>query len=222
VGFSNPTGIALGSDGNLWFTHIVGPKGPEAPARPLIGRITPNGVITEFPIHVANSMPGSITKGPDGNLWFTDEATNSVGRVSITTGQVTEFPLNSRPGDDGSITTGPDGNLWVTETSATKVARVTTTGTVTEFSAPFLAPVGIVTGPDSRLWLTELGGATGGPATGTMTPTGTVFANYSLGTANKAPAGITVGPDNRLWFTEVMGGTTANGFQGAIGAITAF
>ena len=37
-----------------------------------IGRITPAGVITEFPIPHGRSGPAGITAGPDGNLWFTE------------------------------------------------------------------------------------------------------------------------------------------------------
>ena len=37
-----------------------------------IGRISPSGTITEFPLPTANSGPYGITAGPDGNLWFTE------------------------------------------------------------------------------------------------------------------------------------------------------
>src|SRR5262245_6266573 len=59
-------GITTGPDGNVWFTEQAGPK---------IGRITPAGVVTEFPISEAGSHPSSpkaICAGPDGNLWFID------------------------------------------------------------------------------------------------------------------------------------------------------
>ena len=54
-------GIAAGPDGNLWFTEITGNK---------IGRITPAGVITEFPIR--RRAPPRHQPGPDGNLWFAE------------------------------------------------------------------------------------------------------------------------------------------------------
>jgi virginiamycin B lyase len=59
---SEPWGIALGPDKNLWFTESNTNK---------IGRITPKGVFTEFIVPTTNSMPFSIVAGPDGNLWFT-------------------------------------------------------------------------------------------------------------------------------------------------------
>jgi virginiamycin B lyase len=58
---SIPAGITSGPDHNLWFTEQGQDK---------IGRITPTGTITEFPV-TPNSIPTVITSGPDGNLWFT-------------------------------------------------------------------------------------------------------------------------------------------------------
>ncbi len=38
-----------------------------------IGRITPGGIITEYPLHPqVQTEPRGITAGPDGNLWFTE------------------------------------------------------------------------------------------------------------------------------------------------------
>jgi streptogramin lyase len=62
-----------GPDGNLWFTEYWGNK---------IGRITPTGTITEFPIPTKGAGSVGIALGPDGNLWFTEFATNKIGRVT--------------------------------------------------------------------------------------------------------------------------------------------
>src|SRR3977135_142051 len=45
---SRPLGITFGFGGNLWFTEQIGNK---------IGRITPQGVITEFSIPTFDSQP---------------------------------------------------------------------------------------------------------------------------------------------------------------------
>ena len=204
---SQPRGIALGSDGNLWFTE----SRYSGVMTGYIGRISAAGAINEYQIPVANSRPFLITSGPDGNLWFTDEGTQSVGKISTTTGAVTEYALANGSGPHG-ITTGPDGNLWVTEAYASNVDQVTPLGSITVYAAPG-GPAGITTGPDNNLWFTE---ATNTSGVGAMTVGGTVVASYSLGTTqSKDPQGITSGPDGRLWFTEEFGGT-----NGAIGAIT--
>src|SRR2546427_643902 len=67
-----PSSITTGPDSNLWFTttnHVV------TPSNPLVGRIgkvSTNGVITEYVLPNPQSVAGDITAGPDGNLWFTE------------------------------------------------------------------------------------------------------------------------------------------------------
>ena len=56
------TAIAAGSDGNLWFTQYSSSK---------IGRMTPGGVTTYFPLPKGFENPEGITAGPDGALWYT-------------------------------------------------------------------------------------------------------------------------------------------------------
>src|SRR5215212_4853193 len=56
---SQPTGITVGSDGNLWFTEFGSSQ---------LGRITPAGLVEEF-VLPAGRGPDSIVSGPDGALW---------------------------------------------------------------------------------------------------------------------------------------------------------
>ena len=57
----------------VWFTDNGANK---------IGRITTDGVITEFPIPTAGSVPVGIIVGPDGALWFTEPGVNQIGRIT--------------------------------------------------------------------------------------------------------------------------------------------
>jgi virginiamycin B lyase len=66
--------ITSGPDGNLWFTEQDGNR---------IGRITPTGQITEFPITTAHSAPSEITSGPDGAVWFIEGSSNRIGRITV-------------------------------------------------------------------------------------------------------------------------------------------
>src|SRR5262249_43425841 len=71
---------------------------------------SPSG-ITGFP---ANSNPQGITSGPDGNLWFTQQAAKQVGRIT-TAGAITAFPVTGHPFE---ITTRPDLAIWFTQSDA--------------------------------------------------------------------------------------------------------
>jgi len=82
-----PRSITAGSDGNVWFVENGAVQ---------IGKITPDGTITEYPANL-NTDDSTITNGPDGNLWFTAGSTSYIGKIT-TSGVVTTYPL---PMNDG-------------------------------------------------------------------------------------------------------------------------
>jgi streptogramin lyase len=209
---SDPTGVAAGPDGNLWFTEYSANR---------IGRITPTGNVTEFSAGISGgSHPSGIAAGPDGNMWFTEFTGTRIGRITPT-GNVTEFSTGISPGSEpGVITAGPDGNLWFAEEIGARIGRITLTGSVTEFSAginPNAALVGIAAGPDGNLWFAESGGRIG-----RITPTGTVT-EFSAGLTG-GPRFITAGADGNLWFTENNGfiGSEVIGRISTAGLVTEF
>ena len=110
-----------------------------------------------FALPTAGSVPDEITAGPDGNLWFTEDAGNRIGRITPS-GTITEFAVPTASSAPGGITAGPDGNLWFAENTGNKTGRITPSGTITEFAIPTAAsfPEGITAGPDGNLWLAEM------------------------------------------------------------------
>ena len=91
--------------------------------------------------------------GPDGALWFTESATNKIGR--ITTAGVDDGvpdPTAIGPGNRGRPGRGP----VVRRVDGGKIGRITTAGVITEFPLPRTTPrVRIAAGPDGALWFTE-------------------------------------------------------------------
>jgi streptogramin lyase len=146
--------ITSGPDGNIWFTEDVPGK---------IGKITPAGVITEYPLAGGGAaLPSIIAKGPDGNLWFTEFGVGKIGRITAA-GVVSEFIAPRGTGTPGpfAITAGVDGNMWYTDTSGA-ICRVTPAGVVTRFDileagalpARPNVPNIITTGKDGKLYFT--------------------------------------------------------------------
>jgi streptogramin lyase len=109
--------LALGPDGNGWFTASDN----------TVGKVTSAGVVTKFPIPTAAARPIDITAGPDGNLWFTEYAGNKIGRITPQ-GVITEFPVPTPNAGPVAICVGPDGNIWFTESEANKVGRLVLSG----------------------------------------------------------------------------------------------
>jgi virginiamycin B lyase len=172
--------------------------------RELLAVLSP---ITEYTIPTGNSGPFGIAQGPDGNIWFVENAGNKVAKVTPT-GSFTEYTITSSPGVPYDIAAGGDGNLWFTITQANKVAKVTTSGTITEYTVPTALgmPRGITAG-DGVMWFVEWNGS----KIGKVTTSGS-FTEYSipaLGGNAARPEDLVVGPDDNLWFTtSYAGGTT--------------
>ncbi|MEO5755166.1 MAG: Virginiamycin B lyase [Chthoniobacterales bacterium] len=150
-----------------------------------------------FPIPSPDSQPISITLGPDGNLWFTEQARSRIARITPK-GVITEFvtPTFSFP---LGITAGPDGNVWFTEGSGGQIGFITPKGRIVEipFDSSGLA-AGIVTGPDGNIWFVD---ATGNKVWRLELPA-RILTSFAIPTPNSFPNDITVGGDGNLWFTE--------------------
>lgn len=215
-GFSRsggPEGITSGPGDRIWFAMYLDPG--------RLGEVI-NGQVSEFTAGVRagfsadsgpGSIPGSITTGADGHIWFTayadpgrlGEVVN--GTVRELTGGVTSgFSANRKP---LGIAVGPDGHIWFTEqNNPGGVGRVNGDGTVTELTGGVTPgfskdarPFGITTGPDGHIWFTEYNGGVGrANDDGTVTElTAGVTSGFSK---HSQPEGITPGPDGHLWFTE--------------------
>ncbi|HEV8062133.1 MAG TPA: Ig-like domain repeat protein, partial [Gemmataceae bacterium] len=70
----DPYGLAAGPDGNVWYDEGAADD---------IGRITPQGVVTEFPIPTPKSGAEVPVWGPDGNMWFTEYGSGQIGKVLL-------------------------------------------------------------------------------------------------------------------------------------------
>jgi virginiamycin B lyase len=199
---SQPEFIAAGPDGNLWVTEFNATS---------IARVTPAGVVTEFPI--GNGSTLGITAGPDGNLWFADANGAGIGRLAPD-GTVVFFPLPQGSGTpNGGIAVGPDGNLWFTEDFIVGIGRITPEGTITTFPVPTpnSRPFGIATGSDGALWFTE----SMAHKIGRITTSGTITEKV----VTSEPNWITSGPDGALWYTSIDG---TIGRMTTAGAVTEF
>ncbi|MCL2450915.1 MAG: Virginiamycin B lyase [Polyangiaceae bacterium] len=149
-----------------------------------------------------------IVMGPDGNMWFTDQTSNAIWRMTPDgVGTPFDLPSGSAPQE---ITVGSDGNLWFTEWD--RIGRITPAGDITEFAVPTVNsdPLGITVGPDGSIWFTEASAN----QIGQLTPSGT-FNELPIPEANVSPAGIVAGPDGNLWFAEyeaqAIGSVTPSG-----------
>ncbi|HEY4440347.1 MAG TPA: hypothetical protein VGN14_07800 [Candidatus Elarobacter sp.] len=188
AGGTQPVGITAGPDGNLWYAL----GGSSA-----IGRMTPGGAVTTFPLPGGFIHPDFIAGGGDGNIWFTCTSPGAIGRVTPA-GTITMFPTGVAGSNPNGIAAGPDGNVWFADYGAHAIGRITPAGTITEFALPSNgSPIAITTGPDGNLWFTE---SAGNPL-GKVTPSGTVTEYAIPGVLTDAF--LVTGPDGNLWLSSL-------------------
>ncbi len=199
---SGPRSITAGPDGNMWFTES-GRCFERCVGGNRIGRVSPRGAITTFPVE---SRPASgdslglagIAAGPDGNLWFTEAVADRIGRITPA-GVVTEFSAGiSGDAGPGAIVAGADGNLWFTEAVAGRIGRITPAGEVREFPVSVNWLMDVAAGADGNVWFTGGGGRIGRITPEGMFPTGL--------RAWFGPDAVAAGADGNIWFTGVIDG----------------
>ena len=80
---------------------------------------------TSYPIPTASSSPEFLAIGADGNIWFTEYATNKIGVLKSTPPYtISELTLPTANAGPWAIALGPDGNIWFTEKTAGKIGVV--------------------------------------------------------------------------------------------------
>jgi len=149
------TSIAFDSAGTIWVA--LGNPGGWPNSAGLV-RISRTGTVMSRYLYPADY----VTKGPDGNIWFTQQSGNGdlIGTVRPTTGVIATFPLYAfGPHGVTAITTGSDGALWFAESTAGAIGRITTGGAYTQYPV-FAArsnPLDLTNGPDGNIWFVDSG-----------------------------------------------------------------
>ncbi|HTV92216.1 MAG TPA: hypothetical protein VMG98_05830, partial [Verrucomicrobiae bacterium] len=117
---------------------------------PVSATVTVNG--TQISEYGGYSAPFGITKGPDGNIWFTDQGTQEVEAFNPAS-----LAIQSQYATGASLwdlATGSDGALWVADQSNGGALRMTTAGIATQY--PFSGtPQGIAAGPNGLMLIAD-------------------------------------------------------------------
>jgi streptogramin lyase/PKD repeat protein len=223
-----PGQIVDGLDGDLWYDENFGGIGGIAE----IGRITPQGQVTEIPLQTPSGSPtpdpSAIAAGSDGNLWDVDLNNSMIDRIGQD-GQVATYPIpaNQIGGTTPSIVAGADGNLWFTtglnsggwDSSQElpnggvpgTIDRITPDGVITSFALPLGGGIAtaLAAGPDG-IWFTDPQAG----RVGEMDYSGHAV-EYSAPSAwfDISPSTLTVGPDGDAYYYAQGSSTSFTDFQ---------
>lgn len=146
-GGSQIQSMARDSKGNIWFTETQTYDG----SRNFIGRMTPSGAFTIYPVKRANAFVMGLAIARDGSIWFTEYGQHRIGRLSGDR-KITEFLL-PRAASPQSIVLGSDGNLWTT--GADSAVRISPSGVMTSFTLPVRGQLRTISNSSGQaLWVT--------------------------------------------------------------------
>lgn len=163
--YVDPTSIAPGSDGAMWFVESA-----PSPAGNRIGRMTISGELTEFPLPTSNALPWQLISGQNSDLWFTELGVNQLGRIT-TSGSVTEYKVSSDPGvGPAPLVQEPDGTIWFGESRIAgganlagnnQLGRLTPDGKIVLFPIPTQTgiPGWMALATDGSIWITHSSGS---------------------------------------------------------------
>jgi virginiamycin B lyase len=177
----------------------------------------PTPTLSEYPAGVGPSagngaVPQEVTVGPDGNLWYTDEASGVFRFSPKTLRPLACSSSSTAPGCEVSpnavaptgIVTGPDGATWFTQSNGgnpggggsyfpASIGRITTDGAYSSYAVPASASKvpdldAITVGPNGNLWFTE----PGVDRIGEITPraSATIIHEFDLPAADRLSQGV--------------------------------
>jgi streptogramin lyase len=197
------TTVAPSAKGGVWFLQMeLGETLAAADQRPKVGFVSADGSVTSFRLPNWEAGYQSIVEGKEGNAWFTEQFTHSIGRMTPS-GELTEFPLAS-DADPVGITVDGEGNIWFSEQQRDRVGYITPAGKVTEFALPMpVGPTQLAAGADGRIWFTELvlfNETVSIGSLGRITPKGR-FTQFELPDGESEPIDVTAGSEGAIWYS---------------------
>ena len=118
--------------------------------------VTTTGVFSEYPLRNPGADALGLAAGPDGNIWFGQEAPSAIANVTPS-GVFTEYATPTIDARPLAVVAGSDKRMWFTEQEAGQIGAVTMTGEITEYAIPTAgsSPLGIALGRDGGIWFVE-------------------------------------------------------------------
>ena len=161
-------------------------------------------IIKEWDIPTLSSSPHDIVVGKNGIVWFTEIATNKIGKFDPNTEQFSEYIIPTESSRPHGLVVDNQGNVWFTEVGAGQIGKFNPlTETFEEFVTPTpnSGPHTPIFADENTLWFTEQRASQIGrldTATGTMDEFQTI-------TPSANPYGIITDMQGNAWFAELQG-----------------
>jgi len=202
---TGPHNLIVDGDHTIWYAGNL---------RMHIGYMdTVNGLINKI------AMPDKTARDPHtlvfdatGNIWFTVQGGNFVGKLTVATQHVELLPVPTARARPYGINIAGDGTVWVAEFGTNKLLSINPTSLeLTEIELPRAAtrPRRLEVTSDGMIWYVDYAGG----QLGRLNPNSGEVDEWPLPGGNGSrPYGMEVDADDRLWMVE--SGSRPNQFVG--------
>lgn len=199
-----PGVLAVDAQDNIWFTAGGGgfSRLAAVPLNNKIGKLSPDGKITEFETPTIESGPTSIHVGREGHIWFTERGGNKLGELDPATGKIKEYEIPSPMSAATGITVDPEGRVWYAAKMSSKIGVLDpATGQIKEYATPTpkSQPSTITYDHDGNIWFDERASdkiVRLNPKTGEMR-------EYAVPTHGSRTVGLVPDKRGHVWFLEL-------------------
>jgi len=199
-----PNVLSIDGDGNIWFTEGGGgfSRLAAVPLNNKIGKMSPDGKITEYETPTLESGPTSIHVGKEGHVWFTERGGNKIGELDPATGKIKEHLLPTAMAAATGINIDQEGKVWFTEKATSKIGFVDPrTGSITEYDTPSpnSQPSTITVDGAGNIWFDE---RASDKIVSLNIKTGQMR-EYTVPTPASRVVGLSPDASGHLWFLEL-------------------
>jgi len=196
MGFSN---IALGHDGEIWFTVTRWVEGAEEPH--ILGRFSPaDGYFTKYAIP-HNIIPEELIVDAKGTIWFLASNKNSLYRIDHKTFALKGYPIPTANGNPKSLAVDQKGQIWFVESTANKIGKfVPEQEAFNEYEllTQFANPGKISIDQHGKIWFVEVTAN----RLGMFSPEQNRFDEAIIPTPSSSPVALVNDDNGNVWFLE--------------------
>lgn len=199
MGFSN---MALGPDGEIWFTVTRWVEGEKEPN--ILGRFSPaDGYFTKY-VLPHNSIPEELIVDASGTIWFIASNKNNLYRIDPKTLALKGYPIPTANGNPKSLAADQKGHIWFAESTANKIGEFIPEQEVFyehELLTQFANPGEISIDKQGRVWFVEVTAN----RIGVFSPELKRFDEVIIPTPGSSPVALVNDDSGNVWFLEYKG-----------------
>jgi len=113
---TNPIGMALDSQGMIWYTQFRTSN---------MGRFDPmTNSAEQFPTGLLTGASYGIVSDSQGNIWTSQQRVDRIVKISTKDLSISEFRIPTNSSFTENVAVDPSGNLWFVETAGNKIGMI--------------------------------------------------------------------------------------------------